>query len=83
MIQKNKDNIRATINTQGWQDILKIFEDEILNEKRRVKIDINKRYEEIALDTLARVRSALIVDRVLAKINKLAVEVEYKKESYK
>lgn len=79
----DKENLKSTILSAGWQDVLEFFNKELLEEKKIAKVDINKRYEDIAIETIARCKAARMVNQALAKIEKSVKDLNVKKESYK
>jgi hypothetical protein len=79
----NKANIKATVLSQGWKDILEIFNDEILTEKQLSKVNTEKRYEDIAIETISRSKASKIVLKALERINRIANESDKPKESFR
>ncbi len=77
-----KDYIKQTLSTQGWEYIDKMLRDKIvdLSLARNVK---DKRYEDIAIETLARAKAANKVLSVLKSLERIKNSQTLKKESFK
>ena len=79
----NKESIKQVVLSAGWKEVLAIFNDELLTEKQLSKVNTEKRYEDIAIETIARSKAAKIVDKVLDRINRIANEKEFEKQSFR
>jgi hypothetical protein len=78
----NKENIKNLVASQGWKEVMELFNEEILAEKDLTKLNLEKRYEDIAIDTIARAKAQKIVKSVLKKVNNLAGQTDLPKESF-
>ena len=76
------ENIKATLKTLGWKEIEKKFIDEILLNTRSIRTN-GRRYEDIAVDTIAKKDAAKIVKKVLLEIKRLGSVEVMTKQSYK
>lgn len=74
--------IKQTVNSRGWRDILVIFKEEVEQEKRDIKTD-GRRFEDVAVDTIAQKQAAKIVKRVINKVNRLGEDEKADKIIYR
>jgi len=79
-----EEAIKNIVNLTGWQYIEEVFYDEILEGKKPINFKTEgKTTEMIAVEAIAREKSAIMVEKVLKKLKRIANKQEYKKESYK
>ncbi len=77
-----QDEMKHLVQTPGWQIVLATFNETFEDFKKEIKTD-GKRYEDIAIELMAKQEAAKMVKRALDKIKRMANVVEIKKESYK
>jgi len=77
------DYIKQTLNTEGWALIEQMIKDRITEVRLARNIKKNKRYEDIAIEVLAKSRAANKMLSLLQKLDRIKNESEYKKESFK
>lgn len=75
-------SIKSIIETNEWQEIMAVFEKEILNNTDTKNIKETLSPEHIKLEIMSRNKAAKIVKRVLNKLNKM-VEMPKEKIIYK
>lgn len=81
--QNQKDAIKQTIGTSGWELILGIFNEEILDGKKPINIKTEGMTNEmIAREVTARAISAKTILKVLNKINSIGSDEKIKKTNY-
>jgi len=77
------DYIKQTLNTEGWALIEQMIKDRITEVRLARNIKKSKRYEDIAIEVLAKSRAANKMLSLLQKLDRIKNESEYKKESFK
>jgi hypothetical protein len=60
--------IKSTLKTKGWTEIEKMFNDEILLNKRDIRTN-DLDYKTIAVQTIARKEAGKIVRKTLSRLN--------------
>ena len=65
------NNIKTTISTQGWQEIMELLDKKIYSLRLAKNIKKDKRFEDIAIETLARAKAVKTLERWIKEINKL------------
>lgn len=76
----NKDNVKSTMATAGWIEIENFLRVRIAEARLAKNIDSNKRYEDIAIDCLAKSKAAKIIESALKTLNGIKSENKKKEE---
>lgn len=75
--------IKATLNTQGWSIIEGWIKDKITDIRLARNIKKDKRYEDIAIEVLAKAKAANKLLSVLQRLDRIKNGVEVKKQIYR
>lgn len=73
------NNLKLTIESMGWQEVMEIFDNEILNCTDVKNISTKQTPESFMLEAMARTKAAKTVKRAMAKILRLANQEETQK----
>lgn len=73
-------NLKSTIDSQGWSEVMEIFDKEILNGTDTKNIKETLSPEHIKLEVMSRNKAHKIVKRALNKIYKIANGAELKEK---
>lgn len=68
------NNIKTTISTQGWQEIMELLDRKIYSLRLAKNIKKDKRYEDIAIETLAKAKAVNTLERWKKEVEKLGNE---------
>jgi hypothetical protein len=74
--------IKQTLSSQGWLLIEQMLKDKITEVTLAKNVNKNKRYEDIAIDTLGKLEAAKKIHSVLKKLDQIKNKTEVKKQVY-
>jgi len=79
----NETLLKQLVATKGWQEFLEIVKDEITESKLpKSYLTGGKTTDIIALECMAREKASKIIEKCIAKVNRIAGKREMNKESY-
>jgi len=79
----NETAIKQLVNNKGWLEFLEIVKDEITEYNIPKNFHtIGKVPEIVAVECMAREKASEIVEKCIAKVNRIAGKTEMNKESY-
>jgi hypothetical protein len=79
----NKLAIKQIVSSKGWAEVLSILNDEIIESKLpKNYLTTGKHSDTIALECMAREKASKIVEKCIAKINRIANKQDLDKESW-
>ena len=77
-----REEIKHLVQTEGWQIVLAMFKEEFDDFRKNIKTE-GRTAKDIAVELIAKQEAAQMVKRVLAKVNRIANQIEVSKQSYK
>lgn len=74
--------IRQTLASKGWEYIEAMIREKVVDVRLARNINKKKRYEDIAIDVLAKAKAANKMLDILRRLERIKNEKETKKEVY-